>query len=795
VRLLVCLLALASACDDRTSVLVDIEGARPLRSLDLTVTLPSHDLHRPLGALTPPRSLLILLPDEAQKVDLSLEGVEESGRVVAAQATFQSVPHQKVQLTLSLAGPGDDLSVTPDLSGVDLTGYVEDLANADLTLSGDLAGADFAVVPSLSVLAGVPGGSTTWDATGRDARLASPGQAALVGTSLYTFEFFSGRLRKIDVTTGVATTVPLINSSDSQPYLAGEPVGLVADGMGHLYVACYGDHTIRKINLSDGKVSIVAGAANTPGSTDSPPRFNEPMGLAFDGNGDLWVADSSNYTVRKIALAGPTVTTPAGTPGANDFTDGNGAAGHFLHPKGLAFYNGDLYVTDSNGLRKVVVSASPAPVSTVLAEGIWNDGEGIASAGGGTLYVVEVGQNTLRRVTLGGPSTQVVVAGVASYTADFVDGVGVAARYTDPRWLVLDGAGAGYLSEAGAVRKIDLGNFNVTTLAGMSPQDDSTDSPRARFSEPAGMVFDGNDSIYVADFANNRIRKVTLSTGNVSTFAGNGNYASVDGQGASASFYSPINLVRDNSGNLYVSDFSGHCIRRITPAGDVKTIAGLNSIQGMPSPSPVPGAQARFSNPNGLALDGDHTLWVADSGSNTLRAIDLSTTDFVTSWVAGSGVSGDGPGVGRTARLNSPEGLAYDVSQKLLYIAGYDGLVRRLDMANPVSPAVDNLVGVAFANTPMDGSYANAAFGRMGELVFDPAKNVLWVADSGFDAVRRIDLTATMVTSPIGTLQAHLTKPGPLPAFVESPWGIALTPRGIVVSSWDENTLLLATGL
>jgi sugar lactone lactonase YvrE len=796
VRLL--LILLCAACEDRTSALIDIEGAMPLASLDLTVKLPETQRDYHLGALTPPRNLLILLPDVAQKIDLTLTGVETGGRAVGAQASFTSNPHHQVPLTMRLGGPGDDLSMPPDLAGADLTGYVEDLAGADLTPAGDLAGADFAQVPQLSVLSGALGAAVSYDGVGRDARLSVPQMPALAGTSLYAFELYTGRLRKVDVTTGAVTTIPLINAADSQPFYANAGVGLVSDGQGHLYVACFGDHTIRKVNLADSHVTLLAGAANMSGSTDSPPRFNNPQGLALDANGDLWVADSGNDTIRRISLAGPTVTTIAGSPGVSDFADGTGSAGHFKNPQGLAFQNGDLYVTDADGLRKVQVSASPspAPVSTVLADGTWLNGMGVASAGGGILYVIEASFQTLRQVNLAGPASQMVVAGVPAYQQDFVDGVGVLAHFIQPRWLVLDGAGAAYVTEGGAVRKVDLGNFNVTTLAGMSPQDDNTDSPRPRFANPAGLYFDGNDTLYVADYANNRIRKLALSTNTLTTLAGNGDYSSTDGNGTSASFYSPISVTGDSAGNLYVADSNGHCIRKVTPSLDVSTIAGTPPNSGPPSPSPVPGAMATFYNPDGLAFDGDHTLWVADDGNNVLRAIDLSSPQLTTTWIAGSGSSGAITGVGRAARFASPRGLAWDSAAKILYVADNgSGLVRRVDMTNPAMPNVTNLAGVPFPGAWQDGTFSTATFGQLGHLALDPTRHILWASDYSNDLVRRLDLQSQMVTSPIGVVQAQLTKPGPLPAFISTPWGIQITPRGLVISSWDENALMLATGL
>jgi hypothetical protein len=228
----------------------------------------------------------------------------------------------------------------------------------------------------------------------------------------------------------------------------------------------------------------------------------------------------------------------------------------------------------------------------------------------------------------------------------------------------------------------------------------------------------------------------------------------------------------------------------------VSTIAGTPSINGPPSPSPVPGAIATFDDPDGLTFDGNHTLWVVDSGNNALRAIDLSTTQYIVSWVAGSGAAGTGTGIGRAASFDNPHGSAWDAAAKVLYVADQDsGVVRRIDMTNPAMPNVTNLAGAPYPGAWQDGSFATATFLRLGHIAVDPARHLLWASDSGADLVRRLDLQALTVTSPVGMPKALLTKPGPLPADISTPWGIVLTPRGIVVSSWDENSVMLATGL
>jgi sugar lactone lactonase YvrE len=790
---------LAAACDQRTSILIDNQGPRAATALELSVKLPERERRQTLAppSLTPPLSVLVLLPDVAQTVELTLTGTEDGGRVLTSYQSVRSVPHQQVRVTMPLYGEGDDMAMAEDLAGADLTGYVEDLAAADFSnLDSDGGSGDLGAVPTLKLLAGTPGGNGWYDSTGKDARLSVPNQAVLIGTSLYLVEEFSGRLRKVDVTNGAVTTVQLFRASDNLPTTLEGPKGLASDGAGFLYVACSYDSTVRKINLADGKVSLVAGMADVEGSTDSPALFATPFGLALDGAGNLWVSDADNYTIRKIALSGPTVTTIAGTAGAPQHLDGSGASARFTFPRGLALYQNDLYVTDSSSVRRVQISVSPAPVTTLITpNSAWDTGTGIASAGAGVFYVIDQAQNNLRRVT--GTNTQSVVAGIESYFAEFVDGIGSAARFTDPRWIVLDGAGQAYITEGAAVRKVDLANFSVTTLAGMSPQNGSTDSPNARFNAPSGMAYDGNDTIYITDYANNLIRKMTLSTGNVVTFAGNGGYQSMDGTGLNASFGGPSAAAIDGAGNLYVADYGSSCVRKVTIPGAVATtIAGHCNTPGAPSPSPIPGASAYFSTPNGLAFDGDHTLFVADSGNHAIRSIDITGAPFTVSHVGGNGTNNVIDGVGAAAGFNTPIGLAWEASTQRLYVAEYgSGVVRQIDLTDRGAPNTTTLVGDEYSYTHIDGAFATATFGALFGLAIDPARRFLFVGDADGQLVRRINLAAQTVSTVVGAVGVPVTKPGPLPALVHTPKGLVWTPLGLVISSWDEHTILLATGL
>ncbi len=822
--LLLILLAGLSGCDAKTSVLIEILGPSSVVSLELEVQRPDRKITRALipspgPSLSLPADVIVILPDATATIALQLAGTDSMGNFLEAHATVQSRPHHQVSVTMTLDNEGTDLALLGDLTGADLSlsgggdGGSSDLRGAS---TGDGSSGDLGGVPSLQLLSGLPGtNDVSFDGVGRDARLLSPQQPVLVGTSLYFFDYWDSGLRKVDVATGVVTTVPLTDDDNGgQALYAQGTVGLAWDGNNKLYVSNDIDNTIRVVTLDDGHVKVFVGAVGSPGFADSPspPRFNGPEGLAFDANGNLWVADGNNATIREVVIsATPTVTTPAGLHGATGYVDNSGANARFTQPRGLTFYNGNLYITDGSALRELVPTPSPAAVSTIIPAGSWADyPQGLASAGGGIFYVLDDQRNNLRMVTL--PSTQIEVAGRPStgsgnqYDAVSVDGVGAAARFTDPGWCTLDGAGTMYITENGAVRKVTLSDYTVTTLAGMSAQTGSNDTPDvagsdetpARFYEPAGLAFDGVDTVYVADYANNRIRTVSLSTGVTGTLAGNDKTDSIDGKGTGASFGNPAGMARDNAGNLYVADYTTNTVRQIAPSGDVLTIAGIDNSSGPPSPTPtpIPGTSARLNHPDSLEFDGDHTLFLSDPGNNVIRSIDLSSPQFLIATLAGSGASGTSDGVGTAASFASPHGLAWDANAKILYVSDYDSnLIRTIDLTNRAAPMVGKLAGFEYESGTSDGTFGSARFYAPLGLALDSARALLWVADTGNNTVRRLDLVHRMTSTPIGTAGVPVTKPGAVPGFVHGPWAVLLTPRGLVITSWDENSVLLATGL
>ena len=195
------------------------------------------------------------------------------------------------------------------------------------------------------------------------------------------------------------------------------------------------------------------------------------------------------------------------------------------------------------------------------------------------------------------------------------DGTGSAARFNKPGGVAVDSSGNVYVadSENKTIRKVTPSGV-VTTLAGTAGANGSTDATgsAARFSYPLGVAVDSTGNVYVADRNNHTIRKVTPG-GLVTTLAGSaGVGGSADGSGSAAGFYYPSGVAVDSSGNVYVADANNYTIRKVTPSGVVTTLAGSAGLNGSANGT---GSAARFSYPNGVAVDSSGNVYVADAGT------------------------------------------------------------------------------------------------------------------------------------------------------------------------------------
>lgn len=320
-----------------------------------------------------------------------------------------------------------------------------------------------------------------------------------------------------------------------------------------------------------------------------------------------------------------------------------------------------------------VLSAAATTVTTfagsgtnVIADGIGTAASfrtiaGITLDGSGNFYVVENNNSVVRKVSPVGA----VEAFVGSGTKTFADGTGAAASFYTPYGIAKGVDGNLYLPDYlnSRIRKITTAGV-VTTFAGSGTRGFADGSAStAMFSLPRDIAVDASGNIYISEVTNQRIRKITPA-GDVSTFAGNGTVGFVNGPGASAQFSSPFGLAVDANGNVYVADQNNHCIRKITPAGVVSTLAG-SGVAGFANGT---GTAALFNSPNGIAIDANGFLYVADYNNHRIRQV--SPDGKVITW-AGSGENSFQDGSGSEAKFSYPRAIAIDASGNLFVTAGY----------------------------------------------------------------------------------------------------------------------------
>lgn len=309
----------------------------------------------------------------------------------------------------------------------------------------------------------------------------------------------------------------------------------------------------------------------------------------------------------------------------------------------------------------------------------------------------------------------------------FIDGIGTAATFSRPEGIAFDAAGNLYVADQfnSLIRKITPGRA-VTTFAGNgSYRLVDGQGTEASFFYPFGMAVDASGYIYVGDFYNNAIRKIS-PTGLVKTLAGNGERGSANGQGSAASFNWPTAVALDASGNVYVADFVNNLIRKITPGGLVTTLAG----SGTPGAVNGKGTAASFNSPYGLALDREGNIYVGDTANDLIRKI---SPDGIVTTFAGSGEPGAADGKGTEASFNAPAGLAFDAAGNL-YVGDVGNYkIRKINAQGVVTTVAGNGV-MGFANGPA----ASASFGAPYNVAVDKDGDV-YVSDSQNNMIRKIE--------------------------------------------------------
>lgn len=577
--------------------------------------------------------------------------------------------------------------------------------------------------------AGGAGITGTIDGTGTAARFNFPaGVASAVDGTLYVADTGNHTIRKISpdrVVTTVAGSPLVAGTSDGTGGAARfrYPNGVCVESGGVVYVADTYNHTIRKINGST--VTTIAGLAGNPGSNnklasaDAAARFNTPTAVFINAAGNrLVIADYENHLVREHDLQTGFTATLAGAAGQAGGTDATGTSARFNHPLAVTGNFEYIYVTDYDGhtVRRIDASnavttlggsaglAGTAPGTGTAAR--FNRPAGIAVTFDGILVVSDAANHRLSLGVMRPEPGEYYWAGLAGLPRKQIhaDGVRGSARFVHPYGMTTDAAGNLYVAdfEAHVVRKITPDGV-ATTISGFPNSPGSEDSigveNRARLREPTDVAIDASGNLYIADRGNYTIRRLSSSTGLTSTLAGAaGQTGHVDGPGATARLGDIRGIAIGPDGNLYFAEFNKHVIRKMTPAGEVSTLAGSAGISG---PANGTGSAARFDRPYDVAVNAQGVCYVSDFGNRFIRTV---SPGGVVATLAGGGGASEGPGA--QVGFYAPSGLAID-REGILYVA--DLFVARRVLPSGYSTPV---VG------PSGGDFQNARYGPGREALF-----------------------------------------------------------------------------
>ncbi len=477
--------------------------------------------------------------------------------------------------------------------------------------------------------------------------------------NLFIADYVNNRIRQVG-TNGIITTVAG-NGTNGYSGDGGSatnaslfnPSGVAVDGFGNLYIADIFNFRIRRVGTNDLITTVAGGGFNYPGYGGPATNaiLNYPEGVAVDGSGNLFLAADNDH-ICMVNTHG-IITSVAG----GGFTgDGGPATNAILYgPTGVAADGlGDLFIADSgnNLIRRVDPNGILATVAGDGTAGYSGDGGlatnaslnypgGVAVDGIGNLFIADSDNNVIRRLDTNGLITTFAGGGWPTYP-DIGDGGSATNASLGYPWdVAVDGSGNVFIADAAdsRIRKVDI-NGLITTVAGNGDYGyfgDGGPATNSSLNYPEGVAVDGAGNLFIADTDNNVIRRVDTN-GIITTVAGGGFAAGTDGLGdggpATNAFLNYVpGVAVDGFGNLFIADSDDNLIRQVNPNGIITCVAGNG--EGGYSGDGGPATNATLNGPTGLTVDGSGDLFIADSGNSRIRKVIIPSPTLVLNDVNG----------------------------------------------------------------------------------------------------------------------------------------------------------------
>ena len=664
----------------------------------------------------------------------------------------------------------------------------------------------------VSTVAG--GGVPATPVAAQSASIAQPQRVAVDGSGnvYFTASNVVYKMTGSGTLTVIAGTGRMGYAGDGGPAVNAQlnnPQGIAVDYKGNIYIADTGNNVVR-ILTPDGNINLFVGyvVAGQPtfgytgdGGPANSAQLQLPVGIAVDGAGNLYIADSANNAIREVTSDGNIRTIAGLGPNAPGFGGDGGAAAaaNLWGPLDVAVdSSSNIYIADTNNanVRRITtdgninsIAGSTAVVSgaITIAFGYSGDGAGatlaklagpagLAVDSSGNLYIATYADNRIRKVD--SKNSISTFAGNSGYGFAGDGGPATSAQLSAPRGIAVDGSGNVYLADRWNNRIRKIAGGNLTTIAGNglgSSGGDNGPAANAQFNAPEGVAVDKSGNVYISDFYNNRVRLVTASTGAVTTFAGTGvsGFSGDGGAATSAKLSQPAGLALDSAGNLYIADSNNGAVRMVTPAGIISTVAGT----GVPGFSGDGGSAtaAKMMAPFAVALDSANNLYIADY-YGWIRKVTASTGVITT--LAGNGTigySGDG-GAATAAQFYNPLGVAVDSSGTVYVADSNNGAVRMIQ-----NGTISTIAGNGTLSYTGDGALAFfAQFSQLSGIAVDAQGNI-YVADTGNNAIRLFPLNGIVSTIAGNGAQGYKGDGAAATvAEINAPAALAVSPSGNV---------------
>lgn len=602
------------------------------------------------------------------------------------------------------------------------------------------------------------------------------------------------------------------------------PAALAVDSAGNLYIATTSQ--VLKID-QNGLLTLVAGSGVSGFSGDGGPATNaslaNPLGVAVDGRGNIFIADQANNRIRKVAAGSGTITTYAGNGHVGWSSDGVSATATGLYLPGAVALDsgGNLYIADTQDNRVRRVDAATGIITTYAGNGDYlfaGDGDlasnsavpfpqGLAFDSSDNLYIVD-GSRRIRKVT---KTTQRISTIAGGGRMGGQDGIpATSASDISPQGIAVSSSGDVYFSDpySNSIRKVSASSGLILTAG-------------SGLNFPQAVAIDSTGNLFVADTGHLVVRKngVVIAGTGPTTYSETP-YSGEGGLATNAQI-APYQIASDHIGSLYIADQSNRILKVNLATGIISTLAGTGAKSCVDNGDGGPARDAQFAQPLAVAADSLHNIYVADAGCGVVRKIDAATG--LISRYAGNGAFSDG-GDGGPATLASltPTSLAFDREDNLYIGDSYANVIRKVDahtkaittavdlfaggmavdthgnlllaegIPNNVIRKVDGSTGIittVVGNGAMffagDGGAATQAGISPGAVVVDSAGNLV-ISDTWNHRIRRVDAQTGIITTIAGTGNVGIEGDGGPPLAADmNPGSLVVDGQNIYFVNYD----------